>query len=49
MKPHKASGFDGIANELLKEGGEHIKQVIILLFDAIIEAELIPPPGEKKE
>ena len=43
MKPHKASGFDGIANELLKEGGEHLKQVIILLFDAIIETEWIPP------
>ena len=28
---------------MLKEGGEHLKQVIILLFDAIIETEWIPP------
>ena len=41
--PHKASCFDGIANKLLKEGGEHLQLLIILLVYAIIESEWVPP------
>ena len=42
LKKHKSSGTDGITNEMIIYGGEHLYGVILTIFNKIIDTNIYP-------